>query len=47
MTDSLFDNLWNYGGDLILIDTDDILERISKSISYARIISENLGEDVH
>lgn len=47
MLDNLFDELWNYEGDLILIDKDDILERISKSISYTRIISENLGEDVH
>ena len=47
MTDDLFDKLWNYAGDLILIDREDILERISKSISYTRIISENLGEDVH
>ncbi|MEG1411619.1 MAG: hypothetical protein RSD36_17420 [Terrisporobacter sp.] len=47
MSDSLFDNLWNYEGELILIDKDDILERISKSISYTRIISENLGEDIH
>lgn len=47
MADNLFDKLWNYGGDLILIDREDILERISKSISYTRIISENLGEDIH
>ena len=46
MADNLFDKLWNYGGDLILIDREDILERISKSISYTRIISENLGEDI-
>ena len=47
MADDLFDKLWNYSGDLILIDREDILERISKSISYTRIISENFGEDVH
>ena len=47
MVDNLFDKLWNYGNDLILVDKDDILERISKSISYTRIISENLGEDIH
>ena len=47
MSDDLFNKLWNYGDDLILIDREDILERISKSISYTRIISENLGEDVH
>ena len=26
---------------------DDILDRISKSISYTKIISKSLGEDIH
>ena len=47
MANNLFHDLWNYGGDLLLIERDDILDRISKSISYTRIISENLGEEVH
>ena len=47
LSDSLFEQLWNYAGDLILIDKDDILDRISKSISYTKIISKSLGEDIH
>lgn len=47
MSDNLFEQLWNYENDLLLIEREDILERIAKSISYTRIISENLGEDVH
>ncbi len=47
MSDNLFEQLWNYENDLILIEREDILERIAKSISYTRIISENLGEDIH
>ena len=29
-----------------VIDKDDILDRVSKSISYTRIINKTLGEDV-
>ena len=46
LSDSLFEQLWNYAGDLILIDKDDILDRVAKSISYTRIINNTLGEDV-
>ena len=33
--------------DIVLDNKEDILERISKSISYIKIMSENFGEDIN
>ncbi|MGL5328481.1 MAG: hypothetical protein ACRDD7_04370 [Peptostreptococcaceae bacterium] len=45
MCDSLFDEIWNSDNEEIIIyEKDQIHERISKSISYTRIMSENLNE---
>lgn len=46
MCNDLFDNLWFERKDIVLDKKDEILERISKSISYTRIISESFGDDI-
>lgn len=46
MCDSLFEKLWNDKKDIVLDNKQEILERISKSISYTKIISENFGENI-
>ncbi len=47
MCDSLFNKLWNDDSNIVLDNKEDILERISKSISYTRIISKNFGDDIN
>ena len=47
MCNSLFDILWDERKDIVLDKKEDILERISKSISYIKIMSENFGEDIN
>ena len=47
MCSNLFDILWNERKDIVLDNKEDILERISKSISYIKIMSENFGEDIN
>ncbi|RDY25091.1 hypothetical protein CHL78_020010, partial [Romboutsia weinsteinii] len=47
MCDSLFEKLWNDKKDIVLDNKQEILERISKSISYTKIISENFGENIN
>lgn len=44
MCDELFDEIWNNNIDVVIADKDEIHGRISKSISYTRIMSENLTE---
>ncbi|WP_195940019.1 hypothetical protein [Romboutsia sp. 1001713B170131_170501_G6] len=46
MCNNLFDTLWNDRKDIVLDKKEEILDRISKSISYTRIISENFGENI-
>ncbi len=45
MCDELFDEIWSSKIDVVIDDKEDIHERISKSIRYARIMSENLTEN--
>lgn len=42
----LFDKLWNDRKDIVLDNKEEIIERIEKSVSYTRIISENFGDDI-
>ena len=44
MCDELFEAVWNDKNDVVIYDKEEIIERISKSISYTRIMSENLSE---
>ena len=44
MCDELFEAIWNDKKDVVIDDKEEIIERISKSISYTRIMSENLTE---
>ena len=46
MCTNLFDKIWNTGTDIIISDKEEILDRISKSISYTRLISESFGENI-
>lgn len=46
MCDSLFNALWNAKGDIILNNKEDILDRISKSISYTKIINKTFGDNI-
>jgi len=46
MCTDLFDNIWSSRSDIIIINKEEILDRISKSISYTRLMSENLGENI-
>ena len=46
MCTDLFDKLWNARTDIIISNKDEILDRIAKSISYTRLISESFGENI-
>ena len=46
MCTDLFDKLWNARTDSIISNKDEILDRIAKSISYTRLISESFGENI-
>jgi hypothetical protein len=46
MCDELFDKIWNDDIEVVISDRKLIHERISKSISYTRIMSENLNENI-
>ena len=46
MCTDLFDRLWNTETDVIITNKDEILDRISKSIRYTRLISESFGENI-
>ena len=46
MCDELFDKIWNDDIEVVISDRQLIHERISKSISYTRIMSENLNENI-
>ncbi|WP_290460021.1 hypothetical protein [Romboutsia ilealis] len=46
MCTDLFDKLWNTRTDIIISNKEEMLERISKSISYTRLISESFGENI-
>lgn len=41
LCDDLFDNLWERREDLVISNKEDILERISKTLAYARILNQN------
>ncbi|MGL5347737.1 MAG: hypothetical protein ACRDA3_10320 [Peptostreptococcaceae bacterium] len=41
LCDELFDVLWDKRTDIVISDRDDILERISKTLAYARILNES------
>lgn len=46
MCTDLFDKLWNTRTDIIISNKEEMLDRISKSISYTRLISESFGENI-
>lgn len=46
MCDELFEEIWNNKIDVVIDDKEEIHERISKSISYTRIMSENLIDNI-
>lgn len=46
MCTDLFDTLWNDRSDIVLSNKDEMLDRIAKSISYTRLISESFGENI-
>ena len=46
MCDELFDEIWNNKTDVVIDNREEIHERISKSISYTRIMSENFIESI-
>ena len=46
MCTDLFDRLWNSSFDIIISNKEEILDRISKSIRYTRLISESFGENI-
>ncbi len=46
MCDEFFDKIWDDNIDVIISDRELIHERISKSTSYTRIMSENLQENM-
>ena len=46
MCTDLFDKLWNARTDIVISNKDEILDRIARSISYTRLISESFGENI-
>ncbi len=46
MCTDLFDKLWNTKTDIIIANKEEMLDRISKSIRYTRLISESFGENI-
>ncbi|MBQ6631339.1 MAG: hypothetical protein IJH55_04305 [Romboutsia sp.] len=46
MCTDFFDSIWNTKSDAIIDNKDDMLERISKSISYTKLISESLEDNI-
>ena len=46
MCTDLFDNLWNTRTDIVISNKEEMLDRIARSISYTRLISESFGENI-
>lgn len=46
MCTDLFDKLWNTRTDIVISNKEEMLDRIARSISYTRLISESFGENI-
>lgn len=46
MCTDLFDKLWNTRTDIVISNKEEMIDRIARSISYTRLISESFGENI-